>query len=182
MKKKGIRVPGIGHRIKSKDNRDKRVELLIAYARRFFPATKYLNYALVRMLHEPNGKPFEDHMLPALTFRGHVLWNCQAGRSASARAATHLHSRLCLTSGPAVVAAWDGAVSADAVECTACWSQRVEAYTLQKAANLVMNVDGCIGALFLDLLHSSSMFTEVCTAGSLQSVVVEARPLPACSS
>ena len=39
-------------------------------------------------------------------------------------------------------------------------SQRVEAYTLQKAANLVMNVDGCIGALFLDLLHSSSMFTE----------------------
>lgn len=28
MKKRGIRVPGIGHRIKSKDNRDKRVELL----------------------------------------------------------------------------------------------------------------------------------------------------------
>ena len=48
MKKKGIRVPGIGHRIKSKDNRDKRVELLIAYARRFFPATKYLNYAQAR--------------------------------------------------------------------------------------------------------------------------------------
>ena len=84
MKKKGIRVPGIGHRIKSKDNRDKRVELLIAYARRFFPGTRYLDYA-----------------------------------------------------------------------------QRVEAYTLQKAANLVMNVDGCIGALFLDLLHSSSMFSEV---------------------
>jgi hypothetical protein len=34
MKKKGIRVPGIGHRIKSKDNRDKRVELLQHYARR----------------------------------------------------------------------------------------------------------------------------------------------------
>ena len=49
MKKQGIRVPGIGHRIKSKDNRDKRVELLIAYARRFFLATKYLNYALVRV-------------------------------------------------------------------------------------------------------------------------------------
>ena len=48
MKKKGIRVPGIGHRIKSKDNRDKRVELLIAYARRFFPATRYLNYAQAR--------------------------------------------------------------------------------------------------------------------------------------
>ena len=28
MKRRGLRVPGIGHRIKSKDNRDKRVELL----------------------------------------------------------------------------------------------------------------------------------------------------------
>lgn len=33
LKKKGIRVAGIGHRIKSKDNRDKRVELLQNYAR-----------------------------------------------------------------------------------------------------------------------------------------------------
>ncbi|DBA82560.1 TPA: ATP-citrate synthase beta chain protein 1 [Trebouxia sp. C0005] len=83
MKKKGIRVPGIGHRIKSKDNRDKRVELLQKYAFKFFPSTKYLNYAV-----------------------------------------------------------------------------QVETYTLQKAANLVLNVDGCIGTLFLDLLHSSSFFTE----------------------
>ncbi len=41
------------------------------------------------------------------------------------------------------------------------YAVRVESYTLTKAANLVLNVDGCIGALFLDLLHSSSMFTEV---------------------
>jgi ATP citrate (pro-S)-lyase len=34
LKKQGKRVPGIGHRIKSKDNRDKRVELLSKYARR----------------------------------------------------------------------------------------------------------------------------------------------------
>jgi ATP citrate (pro-S)-lyase len=45
LKKKGVRVPGIGHRIKSKDNRDKRVQLLQEYARRFFPSTKYLDYA-----------------------------------------------------------------------------------------------------------------------------------------
>lgn len=38
----------------------------------------------------------------------------------------------------------------------------VERYTLTKAANLVLNVDGCIGALFLDLLHSSSMFSQAC--------------------
>ena len=66
------------------DNRDKRVELLQKYARKFFPATRYLDYAI-----------------------------------------------------------------------------RVEQYTLTKAANLVLNVDGCIGALFLDLLHSSSMFSAV---------------------
>lgn len=64
------------------DNRDKRVELLQQYAKKFFPATRYLDYAV-----------------------------------------------------------------------------RVEAYTLTKAANLVLNVDGCIGALFLDLLVSSSQFT-----------------------
>ena len=74
---RGLRVP-------PQDNRDMRVALLQDYARRFFPATRYLDYAL-----------------------------------------------------------------------------RVERYTLTKAANLVLNVDGCIGALFLDLLHSSSMFTTV---------------------
>jgi hypothetical protein len=34
LKKQGKRVPGIGHRIKSKDNRDARVELLQRYARK----------------------------------------------------------------------------------------------------------------------------------------------------
>jgi citrate synthase len=34
LKKQGKRVPGIGHRIKSKDNRDARVELLQQYARK----------------------------------------------------------------------------------------------------------------------------------------------------
>eukprot|EP00271_Cylindrocystis_brebissonii_P019819 TRINITY_DN623_c0_g1_i1.p1 TRINITY_DN623_c0_g1~~TRINITY_DN623_c0_g1_i1.p1 ORF type:complete len:609 (-),score=120.98 TRINITY_DN623_c0_g1_i1:354-2180(-) len=83
MKKKGIRVPGIGHRIKSRDNRDKRVELLQTYARTHFPSVKYMEYAVT-----------------------------------------------------------------------------VETYTLTKANNLVLNVDGCIGALFLDLLNSCAMFAK----------------------
>ena len=66
------------------DNRDARVELLQKYAARFFPSTRFLDYAVT-----------------------------------------------------------------------------VEQYTLTKAPNLVLNVDGCIGALFLDLLHSCRMFTEV---------------------
>ena len=75
---------GQGHSLLAQDNRDKRVELLQQYAGRFFPSTRYLDYAVT-----------------------------------------------------------------------------VEQYTLTKAPNLVLNVDGCIGALFLDLLHSCRMFTEV---------------------
>nr|CAD1833156.1 unnamed protein product [Ananas comosus var. bracteatus] len=71
MKKKGIRVPGIGHRIKSRDNRDKRVQLLQKYAHTHFPSVKYMEYAVT-----------------------------------------------------------------------------VETYTLSKANNLVLNVDGAIGSLF----------------------------------
>ena len=46
MKAKGINIPGIGHRIKSLKNPDKRVELLKNYARKHFPMTPYLDYAL----------------------------------------------------------------------------------------------------------------------------------------
>ncbi|KAG2283973.1 hypothetical protein Bca52824_055193 [Brassica carinata] len=83
MKKKGIRVHGIGHRIKSRDNRDKRVELLQKFARSNFPSVKYIEYAVT-----------------------------------------------------------------------------VENYTLSKANNLVLNVDGAIGSLFLDLLAGSGIFSK----------------------
>ncbi|KVH90172.1 ATP-citrate lyase/succinyl-CoA ligase [Cynara cardunculus var. scolymus] len=105
MKKKGIRVPGIGHRIKRGDNRDKRVELLQLFARTHFPSTKYMEYAV-----------------------------------------------------------------------------EVEAYTLSKANNLVMNVDGAIGTLFLDLLAGSGMFTkqeidEIVAIGYLNGLFVLARSI-----
>ena len=105
MKRRGLRVPGIGHRIKSKDNRDKRVELLQRYARKHFPSTKYLDYAI-----------------------------------------------------------------------------SVEGYTLQKAANLVLNVDGCIGSLFLDLLGSVGSFSkeevdEIVSIGYLNGIFVLARSI-----
>ncbi len=41
-----IPIPGIGHRIKSTKNPDKRVELLKNYAKKNFPSTELLNYAL----------------------------------------------------------------------------------------------------------------------------------------
>ena len=46
MKNKGANIPGIGHRVKSVNNPDKRVELLKDYARKHFPMTPYLDYAL----------------------------------------------------------------------------------------------------------------------------------------
>ena len=46
MKAKGINIPGIGHRVKSLKNPDKRVELLKDYAHKQFPMTPYLDYAL----------------------------------------------------------------------------------------------------------------------------------------
>ncbi len=46
MKKRGIPIPGIGHRVKSIRNPDKRVELLKNFAKENFPSTNYLNYAL----------------------------------------------------------------------------------------------------------------------------------------
>ncbi|THU69024.1 hypothetical protein C4D60_Mb08t09990 [Musa balbisiana] len=105
MKKKGIRVPGIGHRIKSRDNRDKRVQLLQQYAHTHFPSVKYMEYAV-----------------------------------------------------------------------------QVETYTLSKANNLVLNVDGAIGSLFLDLLAGSGMFSkqeidEIVEIGYLNGLFVLARSI-----
>jgi len=46
MKAQGQNIPGIGHRIKSVTNPDKRVEVVVGYAREKFPSTGYLDYAL----------------------------------------------------------------------------------------------------------------------------------------
>jgi ATP citrate (pro-S)-lyase len=105
MKKRGKRIPGIGHRIKSAKNPDKRVELLKNYAKKNFPSTKYLDYAL-----------------------------------------------------------------------------EVEKCTLQKANNLILNVDGCIGILFLDLLSGCKAFSkdemdEIIDIGYLNGMFVLARSI-----
>ncbi|KAL2459715.1 ATP-citrate synthase beta chain protein 1 [Forsythia ovata] len=102
MKKKGIRIPGIGHK---GDSRDKRVELLQRFARSNFPSVKYVEYAV-----------------------------------------------------------------------------EVESYTLSKANNLVLNIDGAIGSLFLDLLVGSGMFTkqeidEIVGIGYLNGLFVLARSI-----
>ena len=83
MKDKGILIPGIGHRVKSKRNPDLRVELLKTYAKTHFAPTRYLDYAL-----------------------------------------------------------------------------EVEKVTLQKAENLILNVDGCLAVCFLDGLHACGEFTS----------------------
>jgi len=46
MKTNNIKIPGIGHRVKSLENPDGRVTLLIEYARNNFPKAELLDYAL----------------------------------------------------------------------------------------------------------------------------------------
>eukprot|EP00656_Telonema_subtile_P038444 TRINITY_DN4331_c0_g1_i1.p1 TRINITY_DN4331_c0_g1~~TRINITY_DN4331_c0_g1_i1.p1 ORF type:complete len:255 (-),score=57.24 TRINITY_DN4331_c0_g1_i1:216-980(-) len=105
MKKKGVPISGIGHRVKSVHNPDKRVQLLKEYAAKEFPDTSYLNYAL-----------------------------------------------------------------------------EVERITTQKGASLILNVDGCIGALFLDCVVQSKQFTtrevdELLEIGTLNGLFVLARTI-----
>lgn len=83
MKRQGIPIPGIGHRVKSKRNPDKRVLLLKQYATRHFTKRTYIDYA-----------------------------------------------------------------------------SEVEKVTLQKAENLILNVDGAIAAIFLDALEHSKFSKE----------------------
>ncbi|MFH1978616.1 MAG: citrate/2-methylcitrate synthase [Candidatus Aenigmatarchaeota archaeon] len=46
MKIRGRYIPGIGHRVKSVQNPDKRVEILVDFAKKNFKKTEYLDYAL----------------------------------------------------------------------------------------------------------------------------------------
>lgn len=62
------------------------------------------------------------------------------------------------------------------------YAVQVETYTLSKANNLVLNVDGAIGSLFLDLLAGSGMFTkpeidEIVGIGYLNGLFVLARSI-----
>jgi ATP citrate (pro-S)-lyase len=105
MKQKGIRIPGIGHRIKSRGNLDKRVIMMKDYAQQNFPRQRHLNFALA-----------------------------------------------------------------------------VEEITLTKAANLVLNVDGCIAALFLDLMESCAAFSpeeikEIVEIGYLNGLFILSRTI-----
>jgi succinyl-CoA synthetase alpha subunit len=83
LKEQGIPIPGIGHRIKSLHNPDKRVELIKRYAQKHFRKVRYLEYAL-----------------------------------------------------------------------------EVEKLTTAKKGNLILNVDGCIGATFVDMLYAAEVFSE----------------------
>lgn len=105
LKKKGQRVEGIGHRIKTAENRDKRVELLANYAKEHFPKMDTFLYA-----------------------------------------------------------------------------KKVEEYTLQKANNLVLNIDGAIGSLFADMLvgvgkYSGNEVMEVLELGGLNGLFTLSRSI-----
>ena len=154
MKRQGERVPGIGHRIKSKDNRDARVALLQAYARKFFPATRYLDYAVqVSEGEEREGEEREGERGESQKGGGRFfLFSLSRSLSLS----LSFLARTTLTREKKT-----------GKKTFFKKLPQVEEYTLTKAANLLLNVDGCIGALFLDLLWSCGMFSEVSWRKSL---------------
>jgi len=104
MKEMNILIPGIGHRVKSVINPDKRVEMLKKYARENFPKTEYLDYAL-----------------------------------------------------------------------------KIEKITTAKRDNLILNVDGCVGILFLDLLNSLDFskkeISDIIETGALNGLFVLGRSI-----
>ncbi|KNE67607.1 hypothetical protein AMAG_12060 [Allomyces macrogynus ATCC 38327] len=105
MRKQNKLILGIGHKIKSRTNPDLRVEIIKEYAKKSFPATPILDYALA-----------------------------------------------------------------------------VEAITTSKKDNLILNVDGAIGVLFVDLLRYSGAFTrdeadEVLKIGTLNGLFVLGRSI-----
>lgn len=105
MKKKGVKIPGIGHRIKSAQNPDMRVTILKNWAKKHLSDHRLLDYAL-----------------------------------------------------------------------------QVEACTLEKKNNLILNVDGCIGVLFVDLIRSTGLFLDkeidaIIEAGTLNGLFVLARSI-----
>ncbi|WMV31330.1 hypothetical protein MTR67_024715 [Solanum verrucosum] len=62
------------------------------------------------------------------------------------------------------------------------YAVQVETYTLSKANNLILNIDGVIGSLFLDLLDGTGMFTkqeidEIVEIGYLNGLFVLARSI-----
>ncbi len=83
MKKQGVNIQGIGHKIKSVQNPDVRVTIIKEFARKYFPNTELLDYAL-----------------------------------------------------------------------------EVEKITTSKRNNLILNVDGCIGICFVDMMRSCDAFTD----------------------
>ncbi|MDG6224819.1 MAG: citrate/2-methylcitrate synthase [Candidatus Thermoplasmatota archaeon] len=105
MKRKNVKIPGIGHRVKSLENPDGRVTILIEYARKNFPRTDLLDYAL-----------------------------------------------------------------------------GVQGITTQKKSNLILNVDGTIGVLMVDMLRGTDFFTheelkEIVSLGYLNGFFVLGRSI-----
>jgi len=104
MKQRNVRIQGIGHRLHTVENPDKRVEIMKGYAKAHFKKTELLDYTL-----------------------------------------------------------------------------SVEAVTTQKKSNLIMNVDGCIGVLLVDLLKelqfSDVEIDEMIAAGLFNALFVLGRSI-----
>lgn len=147
MKKKGIRVPGIGHRYNF-------------FARVFLQISNYKTHTFKLSIF------FEPKMLTSKALLASFCKRIKRGDNRDKR--VELLQQFSRTHFPSV----------KYME----YAVQVETYTLSKANNLVLNVDGAIGTLFLDLLAGSGMFTkpeidEIVEIGYLNGLFVLARSI-----
>jgi len=153
LKKHGKRVPGIGHRIKSKDNRDARVELLQRYARK---VGHQVAATVGKQRVATMGRRF-IRVLPVLVHPNTALASLQCASYCSAIGA----QEVLLPAWALLLQFFPGHKHLD-------YALKVEDYTLAKAANLVLNVDGCIAGEYIRLLTSAvlSCCSTLCPAGA----------------
>lgn len=173
LKKQGKRVSGIGHRIKSKDNRDARVELLQQYARKVRHRPLSLGCALWLLVCRATIRTAQcEHVSPHGPLQRQGFSPATAAPGGSSRGAAAVGVSHSVMMVVVLLLSWlqffPGHKHLD-------YALKVEEYTLSKAANLVLNVDGCIagGALICKGVGSWVQGGRVWGRGVQQQVVQE---------
>ncbi|RTG90221.1 ATP citrate (pro-S)-lyase [Schistosoma bovis] len=157
-------IMGIGHRIKSITNPDKRVQLLSNYVHEHFVATPVVDYALEVEKVTTNKFVNQERQASRLIMGiGHRIKSITNPDKRVQLLSNYVHEHFVAT--PVVD-----------------YALEVEKVTTNKRPNLILNVDGMIGVAMVDLLRSSGHFTreeaeEYITIGTLNGLFVLGRSI-----
>lgn len=158
MRQQNKLIMGIGHRIKSLSNPDMRVTIIKDYALKHFKNNKVLDFAMAveqvqsisGLLTPVNSRTICGNTMTCLFTVRHVC------------ASWLVLSRTRNINGGAVVLRHDvgSGVYRSFSRSTDNTSILAPQVTTKKRETLILNVDGCIAACFVDLLRSCGAFTQ----------------------